>query len=67
MRQHLLAPLRYSGPCNIDYMLRPSGQPAVFEINPRFGGTLFLPENRQHLRQALRCLIETALDDVPRP
>lgn len=59
--ERILRPLGYSGPCNIDYTLRPSGQVALFEINPRFGGTMFLPENRALLKQALRCLVETAV------
>jgi hypothetical protein len=63
--ERLLRPLDYSGPCNMDYTLRPSGpragEIAVFEINPRFGGTLFLAENRAMLTDALACLVSEAL------
>lgn len=55
--ERLLSPLDYSGPCNMDYTLRPSGDIAVFEINPRFGGTLFLPQTRPLLAEALGCLV----------
>jgi carbamoylphosphate synthase large subunit len=58
----LLRPLDYSGPCNMDYTLRPSGEVAVFEINPRFGGTLFLPQTRPILTEALSCLVAEARD-----
>jgi hypothetical protein len=56
----LLAPLDYSGPCNVDYKLPAPGEVAVLEINPRFGGTLFVRENRHHLQQALACIVEHA-------
>jgi hypothetical protein len=59
--ERILRPLGYSGPCNIDYTLRASGEIALFEINPRFGGTMFLPENRALLQQALRRLVEAAV------
>jgi hypothetical protein len=59
--ERLLHPLDYSGPCNMDYALRPSGEIAVFEINPRFGGTMFLPQTRGLLTEALSCLVTEAL------
>ena len=59
--ERILCPLDYSGPCNVDYTIRESGQAAVFEINPRFGGSMFLPQNRLLLKQALTCLIENAI------
>ena len=62
--ERLLGPIDYSGPCNMDYTLRPSGakagELAVFEINPRFGGTLFLADNRDLLVEALTCLVTQA-------
>jgi hypothetical protein len=62
--ERLLGPLDYSGPCNMDYTLRLSGasagELAVFEINPRFGGTLFLADNRDLLVEALTCLVTQA-------
>lgn len=58
--ERLLLPLAYDGPCNVDYALTPEGRIAVFEINPRFGGTLMLPINRGYLQQTLSCLIANA-------
>jgi carbamoylphosphate synthase large subunit len=62
--ERLLRPLDYSGPCNVDYTLRPSGpaagEIAVFEINPRFGGTMFLASSRSRLTEALTCLVAEA-------
>jgi len=58
--ERILRPMNYSGPCNIDYTIRESGQIAVFEINPRFGGSLFLAENRPYLKEALGRLLEAA-------
>ncbi len=56
----LLAPLDYSGPCAVDYTVRDDGRIALFEINPRFGGSLMIPENGHHLQAALACIIERA-------
>jgi carbamoylphosphate synthase large subunit len=58
--ESFLAPLAYNGPCNVDYKLAPNGDIAVFEINPRFGGSLMRPENVDSLRQALTILIANA-------
>lgn len=58
--ERLLRPLDYDGPCNMDYTLRPTGEIAVFEINARFGGTLFLPQNRAFLTAALTELLAEA-------
>jgi predicted ATP-grasp superfamily ATP-dependent carboligase len=58
--ERLLHPLDFSGPCNIDYTIREGGRIAVFEVNARFGGSMFLPPNRALLKQALTCLIENA-------
>lgn len=57
----VLAPLRFSGPCAVDYSLTEEGAMVIFEVNPRFGGTLTLPENAGRLRDALACIIHTAL------
>jgi carbamoylphosphate synthase large subunit len=54
----LLSPLDYSGPCTVDYKLRDADRIAIFEINPRFGGSLILPMNRHHFQAALRCIID---------
>jgi hypothetical protein len=56
----ILAPLGFSGPCSIDYRLSASGDLVIFEINPRFGGTLTLPGHRDRLREALACIIDHA-------
>lgn len=64
--ERILRPLDYSGPCNIDYTIRDSGRIAVFEINARFGGTLFLAENRDRLKEALGCLVEAASQQTAR-
>ncbi len=58
--ERLLLPLGYDGPCSVDYTLRPDGAIAVFEINPRFGGTLMLEENLPQLQQALACIVDNA-------
>lgn len=51
-------PLRYTGPCNIDYKLREDGvAPIVFEVNPRLGGSLMLKQNVDHLAACLRQMI----------
>lgn len=55
-----LLPLHYTGPCNVDYKLGEDGTIIVFEINPRLGGTLMLPENVDYLREALLCIIKNA-------
>jgi len=56
----ILAPLGFSGPCSVDYRLTPSGDLVIFEINPRFGGTLTLPGQTDRLREALACIIDHA-------
>jgi hypothetical protein len=56
----VLAPLGFSGPCSVDYRLLPGGGMLIFEINPRFGGSLTLPENAGRLSEALACIIDNA-------
>jgi hypothetical protein len=56
----LLKPLDYSGPCCVDYKFTAGDRFVVFEINPRFGGTLMLPRNRSKLSVALQRIIEHA-------
>lgn len=58
--QALLAPLRFSGPCNIDYRIRAKGRVAVLEINPRLGGSLMRPVNRDDLKAALATIVQHA-------
>jgi len=49
----------YSGPCNIDFSYKSSNL-KIFEINPRIGGSLMKPENRELLAQALKTIIKAA-------
>jgi hypothetical protein len=56
----LLAPLGYDGPATIDWRRRPDGRPAVFEINPRFGGSLMRPERQADLAGMLRAVLQYA-------
>ena len=58
--QELLAPISYDGPCNIDYKISTAGDLLVFEINPRFGGSLMPPEHIGYLRGALAVILENA-------
>ena len=58
-----LIPLSYSGPCNIDYKRLADGRLQIFEINPRLGGSLMLPEYSAYLKAALFHLITAALND----
>jgi carbamoylphosphate synthase large subunit len=64
--ERMLRPLDYSGPCNIDYTIRELGRVAVFEINVRFGGALFLAEKRDRLKAALGCLVGAAAQQTAR-
>jgi hypothetical protein len=55
--ERFLRPLQFSGPCNFNYSRRRSGEVAVFEINPRFGGSLFRPSQSVDLAEALNSII----------
>lgn len=57
----LLGPLAYSGPCNVDYKIPTPDRIAIFEINPRFGGSLMIDVNLPKLQEALRCIVEEAV------
>ena len=61
--QRILAPLKFSGPCNIDYKLSAAGDVRILEINPRFGGSLFLPDVVARLKGSLSCIVDNA--DAP--
>lgn len=57
--EQMLAALGYSGPVSFDW--RPRGEGIVlFEINPRFGGSLMLDINRNDLQAALTALVANA-------
>jgi hypothetical protein len=55
--RRFVEPVAFSGPVSVDFRRRPDGRLAILEINPRFGGSLFWPHNRPHLREALEALI----------
>lgn len=57
----VLAPLGFSAPCSVDYTLSGDGDILIFEINPRFGGTLTMPEHADRLAEALACIIDHAV------
>ena len=56
----VLARLHFSGPCCANYKLRPNGDIALFEINPRFGGSLMVGSDRAVVREALSCIVNNA-------
>lgn len=56
----LLEPVGYTGPCNLNFKRRANGRIAVFEINPRFGGSLMRPEGLPDLAEALVHLVAQA-------
>jgi hypothetical protein len=58
--ESFLAPLSYSGPCNVDFKLSGAGDIVVFEINPRLGGSLMFPGKIDDLHAALSCIIGEA-------
>ncbi len=60
LMEKFLRPLRYDGPCNVDYVLRGDESVCVFEINPRLGGSLMMPENVDDLATILRATINWA-------
>lgn len=48
----------FNGPCNIDYKINnDTGYPVIFEINPRFGGSLMRPENKTDLIKIVSSII----------
>lgn len=50
---YCLKPLKFSGPCNIDFKITPAGGLKILEINPRLGGSLMQKENRDLLKEAI--------------
>lgn len=58
--ERFLKPLAYSGPCNFDYVLKPDGRVCLFEINPRLGGSLMMPDNVHALAGMLRAVLHHA-------
>lgn len=62
-----LIPLKYNGPCAVDYTLDDNGSILVFEINPRLGGSLMRPENGHDLREALCWILRLATGQCAAP
>ncbi|MGR7996335.1 MULTISPECIES: hypothetical protein [unclassified Xanthobacter] len=60
MLESFLLPLRFSGPCNFDYVIREDGTVCVFEINPRLGGSLMAAQNQQDLADTLAAIVQHA-------
>ena len=58
--ERFLVPTGYDGPCNVNFKRRADGRIAVFEINPRFGGSLMRPDGLADLAEAVRVLIDHA-------
>ncbi|MCJ8144851.1 hypothetical protein MKI84_18165 [Ancylobacter sp. A5.8] len=58
--QRFLAPLRFSGPCNANYIVRGDQSICVFEFNPRLGGSLMVPQHVETLAMILRAVIDHA-------
>jgi hypothetical protein len=55
----IMSKTNYSGPCNIDFSYESSNL-KIFEINPRIGGSLMNPKNKELLAQALKAIIKAA-------
>lgn len=62
--ERLLSPLSYDGPANVDYRRRADGSLAIFEINPRLGGSLMRPENVDDLAGAFDAIVRYAKPHV---
>ena len=58
--ERLLVPLDYRGPCVANYKLAADGTARIFEINPRFGGSLLRRPQVDLLREALGHLLAAA-------
>ncbi len=57
--ERVLAALRYDGPASFDWRPRGSGF-VLFEVNPRFGGSMMLPINRDDLRAGVSAVLAHA-------
>lgn len=58
--ERFLTPLAYDGPCCVDYAMRPNGDPLIFEINPRLGGSLLLSGHEPDLAKTISAVLEHA-------
>ena len=52
----VLAPLSYSGPCNVDYKLE-GERIRIFEVNARLAGSLLDAPFHEHLQAAFACIV----------
>ena len=50
--ESMLLPVKYSGPCNVDFKIV-DDRVVVFEINPRFGGSLFFENHLEDLARMI--------------
>lgn len=57
----ILEKLKYKGVCNIDFKI--TNKIYIFEINPRFGGSLMLKENKKDLTDFLKSYINCYLEN----
>jgi predicted ATP-grasp superfamily ATP-dependent carboligase len=53
--EKFLLPCKYTGVCNADFVIQ-NDVLKMFEINPRFGGSLMLPQFREDLIDCFECL-----------
>ncbi|MBX7139200.1 MAG: ATP-grasp domain-containing protein [Oligoflexia bacterium] len=58
--QRFLRPLKYTGPCNVDFKISDTRDIVVFEINPRLGGSLMRPENNIDLWTTIEHILNAA-------
>ena len=61
----IFAALAYEGPATIDFKRRPDGRIAVFEINPRLGGTLMRPVFTEQRAAAVATILAHARLHAP--
>lgn len=53
----ILKPLKFSGPCNIDFKFNAKNELKIFEVNPRFGGSLMAPDKASFLKEAVNQIL----------
>ena len=63
----ILAPLAYRGPCIFNFKLTDDGTVQLFEINPRFGGSLLQQSQIKRLREAMGCILSRAVTNGVAP
>lgn len=63
----VLRPLAYRGPCIVNYKRKADGTVQIFEINPRFGGSLLQPPQRARLIEALGHILADSASENRQP